>query len=109
MRDLTNMELKAVEKFRQRYALFCLAQPHGGLTNGQILKMLRYAKRLAERRMKMKKPKRKYLIGRTPLQLWGTRGNAEPMTYREAKKCAKMNCYGKVKYRVYVVEVKSER
>ena len=46
MRDLTAKELKATLKLQLKFNFFELTQAHRGLTNGQLLSVIRYCKRL---------------------------------------------------------------
>lgn len=46
MRNLTKTELKAVDKLRKRYDFYKLSVASGGISNGILLDIIRYAKRL---------------------------------------------------------------
>lgn len=50
MRNLTQRELKAVEKVQTKFDFFKLTQATGCLSNGQILNLIRYCKGLNLRR-----------------------------------------------------------
>lgn len=46
MRNLNKTEIKAVEKVGKKFNFFSLTQANGGLSNGELLDLIRYCKRL---------------------------------------------------------------